>query len=152
VGEAEPDRKTGWRRSNRLYTRTERWAELVDIVRGEIRLADSDAQIIDLTFRLAQILEVALGDMPKAVEAYQDILNIYPKHAETRATLERVAGRRAMQHEIAQVLEPLYRAGEEWEKLRGSIRSSWVSSPTPRSDSGCCDGWRIFAKASSWTR
>jgi len=117
VADAEPDRKDGLEALDRLYTRTERWTELADIVRGEIRLADSDAQIIDLTFRLAQILEVALGDMPKAVEAYQDILNIDPKHAETRATLERLLSSGAMQREIAQVLEPLYRVGEEWEKL-----------------------------------
>ena len=117
VADAEPDRKDGLEALDRLYTRTERWTELADIVRGEIRLADSDAQIIHLTFRLAQILEVALGDMPKAVEAYQDILNIDPKHAETRATLERLLSSGAMQREIAQVLEPLYRVGEEWEKL-----------------------------------
>ena len=117
VADAEPDRKDGLEALDRLYTRTERWPELADIVRREIRLADSDSQIIDLTFRLAQILEVALGDMPKAVEAYQEILNIDPKHAETRATLERLLSSGAMQHEIAQVLEPLYRVAEEWEKL-----------------------------------
>jgi len=117
VADAEPDRKDGLEALDRLYTRTERWTELADVVRGEIRLADTDNEIIELTFRLAQILEVALGDMPKAVEAYQDILNIDPKQAETRATLERLLANGTMQREIAQVLEPLYRVGEEWEKL-----------------------------------
>ncbi len=117
VADAEPDRKDGLEALDRLYTRTERWQDLAEVVRREIRLADSDQQIIDLSYRLAQILEVALGDMPKAVEAYQDILNIDPKHAETRSTLERLLSSGTMQHEIAQVLEPLYRVAEEWEKL-----------------------------------
>lgn len=117
VAEAEPDRKDGLVALDRLYTVTERWQDLADIVRREIRLADTEDQIVALTYRLAQILEVALGDLPKAVEAYQEILAISPQHEDTRATLERLMAAGTMQREIAQVLEPLYRVGEEWEKL-----------------------------------
>jgi tetratricopeptide (TPR) repeat protein len=117
VAEAEPDRKDGLVALDRLYTVTERWQDLADIVRREIRLADTEDQIVSLTYRLAQILEVALADLPKAVEAYQEILAIAPQHDETRATLERLMTSGTMQREIAQVLEPLYRVGEEWEKL-----------------------------------
>jgi golgin subfamily B member 1 len=119
VAEAEPDRKDGLVALDRLYTVTERWQDLADIVRREIRLADTEEQIVSLTYRLAQILEVALGDLPKAVEAYQEILGIAPQHEETRETLERLMTGGTMQREIAQVLEPLYRVGEEWEKLVG---------------------------------
>jgi tetratricopeptide (TPR) repeat protein len=117
VAEAEPDRKDGLVALDRLYTMTERWQDLTDIVRREIRLSDTEDQIVSLTYRLAQILEVALGDLPKAVEAYQEILGISPQHEETRTTLERLMTSGTMQREIAQVLEPLYRVGEEWEKL-----------------------------------
>jgi tetratricopeptide (TPR) repeat protein len=117
VAEAEPDRKDGLVALDRLYTVTERWEELAEVVRREIRLADTEDQIVSLTYRLAQILEVALGDLPKAVEAYQEILAIAPQHEDTRATLERLMTGGNMQREIAQVLEPLYRVGEEWEKL-----------------------------------
>ena len=117
VAEVEPDRKDGLVALDRLYTVTERWQELADIVRREIRLADTEDQIVSLTYRLAQILEVALADLPKAVEAYQEILAIAPQHDDTRATLERLMAGGNMQREIAQVLEPLYRVGEEWEKL-----------------------------------
>jgi len=117
VAEAEPDRKDGLVALDRLYTVTERWEDLAEIVRREIRLADTEEQIVSLTYRLAQILEVALADLPKAVEAYQEILGIDPAHEETRATLERLMAGGTMQREIAQVLEPLYRVSEEWEKL-----------------------------------
>lgn len=117
VADAEPDRRDGLVALDRLYTVTERWQDLADIVRREIRLADTEDQIVALTYRLAQILEVALGDLPKAVEAYQEILAISPQHEDTRSTLERLMAAGTMQREIAQVLEPLYRVGEEWEKL-----------------------------------
>ena len=57
--------------------------QLAEIVRREIRLADTEEQIVSLTYRLAQILEVALADLPKAVEAYQEILSIAPQHEDT---------------------------------------------------------------------
>ncbi len=117
VADAEPDRRDGLVALDRLYTVAERWQDLADIVRREIRLADTEEQIVALTYRLAQILEVALGDLPKAVEAYQEILTISPQHQDTRATLERLMSAGTMQREIAEILEPLYRVAEEWEKL-----------------------------------
>ncbi len=117
VAEVEPDRKDGLVALDRLFTQTERWTELAEVMRREIRLADREEQTTELTFRLAQVLELAVGDLPKAVEAYQEILNADPRHIETREALERLLRSGQMQHEIAQVLEPLYRVGEEWEKL-----------------------------------
>jgi tetratricopeptide (TPR) repeat protein len=131
VADAEPDRKDGLVALDRLYTVTERWQDLADIVRREIRLADTEDQIVGLTYRLAQILELALGDLPKAVEAYQEILAISPQHEETRATLERLMANGTMQREIAQVLEPLYRVGEEWEKLVRVYQVELISESDP---------------------
>ncbi len=117
VSDAEPDRKEGLLALDRLYTKTRAWAELAEVLRREIRLAATEEEIVSLSFRLAQLLELELGDLPKAVEAYQDILNADPQHRETRAALERMLQGGTMQLEIAQVLEPLYRLGEEWDKL-----------------------------------
>ncbi|HEY0707486.1 MAG TPA: tetratricopeptide repeat protein, partial [Polyangia bacterium] len=117
VTEIEPDRSEGLVALDRLYTRAERWPELVDVLRSQIRLANTDEEITSLNFRLAQLQEIAIGDLPKAVEAYQDILNANPKHRETRAALERLLENGPLQQEVARVLEPLYRLGEEWEKL-----------------------------------
>jgi golgin subfamily B member 1 len=115
--EADPDSKTALVALDRLFGRAQQWDELADVVRREIRIAPSDEDRIALTFRLAQIYELALVDMAKAVEAYREILTADPTHAETRAALERMFLGGTMQVEIADVLEPLYKAGEEWEKL-----------------------------------
>jgi tetratricopeptide (TPR) repeat protein len=117
IVEAEPDNKEALVSLDRLFSRSQQWDELAEIVRREIRIAPNDRAIIDLTFRLAQIYELALSDLPKAIEAYREILNADPSHPETRASLERMFMGGTMQLEIADVLEPLYRVGEEWEKL-----------------------------------
>ncbi len=114
---ADPDSKQALVALDRLYGRAQRWEDLADVVRKEIRVAPSDEDRVALTFRLAQICELALVDMPKAVEAYKEILVADPTHAETRAALERMFMGGTMQLDIADVLEPLYRQGEEWEKL-----------------------------------
>jgi tetratricopeptide (TPR) repeat protein len=114
---ADPDSKPALVALDRLYGRAQQWEELADVVRSEIRIAPSDEDRVALTFRLAQIFELALVEMPKAVEAYREVLTADPAHAETRAALERMFMGGTMQLEIADVLEPLYRQGQEWEKL-----------------------------------
>jgi tetratricopeptide (TPR) repeat protein len=113
----EPDSKAALEALDRLYTRSQRWDELADIVRREVKVAGSDEEIVALTFRLAQIYELALLDMPKAIEAYRDVLAADANHQETRASLERMFMGGTLQGEIADVLEPLYRQNQEWEKL-----------------------------------
>jgi golgin subfamily B member 1 len=115
--EAEPESKPALVALDRLYGRAQQWDELADVVRREIKIAPSDEDRVALTFRLAQIYELAIMDLPKAVEAYREILVADPTHMETRTALERMFMGGTMQLEIAEVLEPLYRSGEEWEKL-----------------------------------
>jgi golgin subfamily B member 1 len=115
--EADGESKPALVALDRLYGRAQQWDELAAVVRREVGIASSDDQRVALTFRLAQIYELALMDLPKAVEAYREILVVEPTHPETRAALERMFMGGTMQIEIAEVLEPLYRAGEEWEKL-----------------------------------
>lgn len=117
VAHIEPERRDGLDALDRLYSKAQRWEDLAEVLRKEIRLANTEEEIISFTFRLAQVLELALIDIPGAVECYQDILNADPAHPETRAALENLLRAGTMQGEIAQILEPLYRLGEEWEKL-----------------------------------
>ena len=65
--------------------------------------------------------------MPKAVEAYREILTADPTHAETRAALERMFLGGTMQVEIADVLEPLYRRARSGRSCTASTRCSSVA-------------------------
>ena len=71
--------------------------------------------------------DLRAGDdgLPKAVEAYREILLPRPLTPRRAPRSSGCLGG-TMQIEIAEVLEPLYRAGEEWEKLHRSTRSSSV--------------------------
>jgi len=102
---------------DRLFVREQRWQELAQVVQKEVEVASSEGEVVDLTFRLAQIYELALSDVPKAIEAYRGVLEADPSHGEARASLERMFMSGPHQSEIADVLEPLYRDNHEWEKL-----------------------------------
>ncbi|MEO8213020.1 MAG: hypothetical protein ABI560_07500, partial [Myxococcales bacterium] len=117
VLQVDPDNRAALEALDRLYSRNQSWDELTDVVKSEIRTGRSNEEIVDFTFRLAQIYELALMDMPRAVEAYRDVLVADPNHPETRASLERMFMGGTLQGEIADVLEPLYRQNQEWEKL-----------------------------------
>jgi tetratricopeptide (TPR) repeat protein len=133
--DGEPGNKEALVALDRLYSHAQRWDELADTIRREVKIAPSDEAIVALTFRLAQVYELALLDLTKAVAAYKEILQADPTHGETRAALERMFLGGTLQLEIAEVLEPLYRSGEEWEKL-AQIYEVQLARTSPTSSAG----------------
>ncbi|MCS6914793.1 MAG: tetratricopeptide repeat protein [Myxococcales bacterium] len=117
VLEVEPDNASAILALDRLYERGQHWAELADILRREIRLANSDAEVVALQFRLGQLYEQALRDVDNAIEVYREILANEPNHGPTLQALELLFAEGIKPIEIAGILEPLYRVAEEWEKL-----------------------------------
>ena len=59
---------------DRLFASAERYSELTDVLRREIRMAASDEEMVGLQFRLGQIYEQNLQDMDNAIEAYREIV------------------------------------------------------------------------------
>src|SRR5205823_104336 len=55
VLDVEADQKIAILALDRLYHATQRWGDLGEILRLEIRLAENDDAIIDLEFRLGQL-------------------------------------------------------------------------------------------------
>jgi tetratricopeptide (TPR) repeat protein len=102
---------------DRLYQQAERWTDLVEILRREIRLAGDDNEIIALQFRLGQLFEQNLRDVDNAIDVYREILTADPGHGPTLAALELLFAEGTKQLEIAAILEPIYRMAEQWEKL-----------------------------------
>jgi tetratricopeptide (TPR) repeat protein len=115
--DAEFDNKPAVLALDRLYSATAAWPQLTDILRREIQLADGDAEIAQLQFRLGQTLQNELGDRRGAVEVYREILTSQPQHGQTLAALEELFHAGHLQMEIGQVIEPLYEASGEYHKL-----------------------------------
>jgi tetratricopeptide (TPR) repeat protein len=117
VLEADPENRDAILALDRLFFGREKWPELADILRREIRLAASDEEIVNLQFRLGQLYETALGDVENAIECYREILTGTPDHGPTISALELMFAEGLKQLDIATILEPLYRQSEQWEKL-----------------------------------
>jgi golgin subfamily B member 1 len=115
--EAEFDNRAAVLALDRLYSGAGRWKELADILRKEIQLADSDRETLALQFRLGQTLEQYLRDLPAAIEVYREILAADSNHTSAMAALEMLFLEGHHEVEIASVLEPLYLAAGEFEKL-----------------------------------
>ncbi|MCA9607671.1 MAG: tetratricopeptide repeat protein, partial [Myxococcales bacterium] len=102
---------------DQLYEQTERWAELAEILQLEVQLAPSSDEILNLQFRLGQLYEHYLGRVDDAIEQYREILASAPEHEDALAALEQLFGQGVKPIAIGEILEPLYRMSESWERL-----------------------------------
>ena len=125
VMEVDPENQVAVRSLDRLYLQTERWAELAKILERESEIGQSPDEILEYKYRLGQVQQHRLGNLDAAIAAYRDVLSAAPEHRATLEALEglfaapQAEGQPTKQVEIAEILEPLYRAAGEWEKLAG---------------------------------
>ena len=148
VVDAEAENRDAMLALDRLYQQTERWGELADVLRREIRLAQNDAEIVALQFRLGQLYEQNLRDIDSAIGVYDEILKADGGHAPTLAALELLFAEGVKQIEIAGILEPLYRMAEQWEKLV-KIYEVQLDKLSRRSTSACSSSSRSPRRTSS---
>ena len=117
VLEMEVDNVQAVKALDRLYLATEQWELLAGILRQEMGLVDTAEDILELQFRLGQLYQDQLGDPGNAVECYRDILAGSPEHSPSITSLELLLGEGQHELEIAEILEPLYRTGSQWDRL-----------------------------------
>ena len=111
---------------DRLYTALARFQDLAELLIRRIERADRGAQQdkwVELKLRLGDLHEQQLGDLPKALDAYEEVLGRDEQNAAAVGALERLlaslAERDALRFRIAQMLEPIYKRAGEWTKLVG---------------------------------
>jgi tetratricopeptide (TPR) repeat protein len=73
----------------------------------------------ELKYRLGQIREQHLADVPGAIECYREILDLAAAHVGAREALERRLDDAQYQVEAANILQPIYEQLAEWLKLIG---------------------------------
>jgi tetratricopeptide (TPR) repeat protein len=117
VLEVDPQNQSAMRALDRLFTQTDRWAELVEILAKEAELGETPEEILEYRFRLGQVHQSRLGALDQAIDAYRDVIAAAPEHQETLQALEGLFEGDIKQLEIGSILEPLYQANGEWEKL-----------------------------------
>ncbi|MBN1945687.1 MAG: tetratricopeptide repeat protein [Bradymonadales bacterium] len=101
---------------DRLYERTEKWGDLLDIIEEQRRLTQTTEQLDALDFRCATLLQHNLQDPLRAVQIYRAILERTPGYTPALLALEELwESEYALQ--VADVLEPLYIRWGQWEKV-----------------------------------
>ncbi|MGA7124127.1 MAG: tetratricopeptide repeat protein, partial [Polyangiaceae bacterium] len=114
---ADPENLSAIRALDRLYMQTERWAELAQVLAREADVAESPDEILELKYRLGQLQETKLGNVNAAIASYREVIGAAPEHDATVHALEALFERGQRQAEVGDILEPLYRAVGEWDKL-----------------------------------
>ncbi len=102
---------------DRLYQERQDWVALIEILRKEIELGGADPVVRDQRFRLGYLLEVVEDDVPGAIDLYRSILWEQPDHVYALEAMERLAVDLESRRVISEVLDPIYRDGEKWDKL-----------------------------------
>jgi len=119
---------------DRLYEATERWGDLAGILRREVVTADSPDDVLSFQFRLGAVLQTRLGDTDGAIEQYREILGAAPEHAPALGALEGLFAEGVRPIVIGEILEPLYRMSEAYDRLIGvhTMQLSYVADPGER--------------------
>ncbi|MCC7540253.1 MAG: tetratricopeptide repeat protein, partial [Deltaproteobacteria bacterium] len=115
--ELDPDDLTAINRLDALYQASANWRELLGILEREAELSRDPAEAIGFRYRVAELWDRHLGDVPRAIEGYREILQVAPDHEPTIAALERLISEGREPVLAAGVLEPVYQSGGEWARL-----------------------------------
>ncbi len=139
VAEVDAENQQAIKSLDRLYLQTEQWGELAKVLAREAEIGQSGEEILELRYRLGQVQQTRLNDLDAAIAAYRDVLATAPDHAATLAAMEALFASGVKQVEIAEILEPLYRAASEWEKLAGVYEAQLAHLPQVAAGKGVAE-------------
>ena len=109
----------------RLYRLRNQWHDLVELFEARLARAQRPLEIADLRLGLAELLEGQLADLPAAIDQYEHVIGERPapgsesaaRWERAVAALERLVVHHTHRERIAELLEPVYRAEDWWQKL-----------------------------------
>jgi tetratricopeptide (TPR) repeat protein len=101
----------------RLYRALGKWRELVDLFESRLSRSQNPSETAELRLRLAELLETELKDLPAAIDQYEHVINEGRMWERSVAALERLVVHEAHRERITELLEPVYREQDWWQKL-----------------------------------
>ncbi|MGZ5966930.1 MAG: tetratricopeptide repeat protein, partial [Polyangiales bacterium] len=102
---------------DRLDERLKRWDDLADILGRRIEVATGPAQRADLRKRLAQVQIRHFDRKREGLSTLRTALEEVPDHIGSREALEELLDDSSLFEEVAEALEPVYRAANDHGKL-----------------------------------
>src|SRR6202012_6097005 len=115
--EIDPDDLQALSRLDVLYERAENWPELLSVLTRESDMTADANEATSFQYRIAELYEKHLEDVPRAVELYSSILQRQMDHEPTLRALEGLKEGETDPLGAAAVLEPVYEATSDWPKL-----------------------------------
>jgi tetratricopeptide (TPR) repeat protein len=89
----------------RIYTEMSSYEDLIEILRYELEGPVDNDRRVEIHMRLAELLEMGLGDLDGAVTSLESILDLRPLHREAFDDLERILTTRFDWKMLCRVLE-----------------------------------------------
>ncbi len=117
VLELDPDDLTAIQRLDYLYLQQGNWRELLGILERESDLAGDPNEICAYRYRIGELHEKHLADVPRAVEIYRELLDALPDHQPTLQALDAILHGAVEPLAAAAVLEPVYTAAGAFDRL-----------------------------------
>jgi tetratricopeptide (TPR) repeat protein len=115
--ELDPDDLQALSRLDVLYEQAQNWTELLSVLTRESEMTGDPNEAISFQYRIAELYEKHLDDVPRAVELYREILQAQTDHEPTLRALEGLKDGDKDPLGAAAVLEPVYEATSDWPKL-----------------------------------
>jgi golgin subfamily B member 1 len=101
----------------RLYRLRREWHDLVALFEARLARSGDAAEIAELRLKLAELFETELADLPAALDQYEHVINERHRWEAAVGSLERLVVHEAHRERITELLEPVYRSQDWWQKL-----------------------------------
>ncbi len=101
---------------DRLFVQQERWTDLVELLHRQLEFVATPGEIIPIKLRLGGLFEEKLDDVAAAIDAYEEVLRLEAGNPDAIAALERLLENEDERFRVAQILEPIYQALDDWKK------------------------------------
>jgi tetratricopeptide (TPR) repeat protein len=131
VLELQPDHGPARRTLERLYQSTERWRDLVALLRSNLDQAQEGKEQVELLFRLGELHENKLGEPAQAVEQYEAVLAHQPTHMRAQEALARLLAVESQRLRVARILEPIYESQGAYQDLARVLEIQLLDEAAP---------------------
>ena len=101
----------------RLYRAREQWRDLVDLLEARLARSAQPNETAELRLRLAELLELQIGDLAAAIDQHEHVIAEGAMWDRAVAALERLVVHEQHRERITELLEPVYREQDWWQKL-----------------------------------
>ncbi|MBL8681341.1 MAG: tetratricopeptide repeat protein [Myxococcales bacterium] len=113
----------------RIYEAEGRWTDLSSLY--ESQLNQSGADEVSLYHRLGVVAATRLDEPDRALDYFREVLSRRSDHGETVTALETLGTREGFGARVAEMLEPVYLAREDWPKVIGAIETRIAAAEDP---------------------